>query len=325
MISTINYRSISSQSIISAAKELWLHTNILSHEHNLYTISSSQQKYLFKNTDFGGNTALAYKIANDKILSNYILDYYGYPIAKSYDIYQSDYKNLTQEKITHLQYPLVIKPIDQAHGNGVMMNIINYNELIQKLWKSFKSYPRMMIQEQIKWKEYRVLIVKDEVLIVENRTPPYVKGDGVSTTKKLIKEENKNPHRWNGYMQPLSDIIIDNELIDCITKQWYNIDTILNNQIKIELRGNSNTGTWWGSVDCTHLIHKDTKDMLIRLSHTLWFEMCGIDIITTNISLPLWDVWWIILELNATPGIWWYKELLGYDISNAILQKLFIL
>lgn len=65
-----------------------------------------------------------------------------------------------------------------------------------KLQESFSTYDRMIVQQQIVGKEFRVLVCKGSILLAYYRHPPTVTGDGTSTILDLIDRENAtNPLR----------------------------------------------------------------------------------------------------------------------------------
>jgi cyanophycin synthetase len=181
----------------------------------------------------------------------------------------------------------------------------------------------MIIQEQVEWKEFRVLVIMWEVILVLNRISPYVVWDGVHTINFHINMLNKNPKRGEWYKNVYSQIVIDEELIWFIDKQWFNLQSILPLWKKIDLRGNSNLGTW-GTWKCfTDVICEENKKICVDICREFWFEICWIDIITTDISKPLFETWGIILELNDNPWLWWDLELTGINTGKIILEKLF--
>lgn len=136
------------------------------------------------------------KIAEDKQMTYVILERNGFPIAHSLYIHKSELDNFPKESLSGFRYPVIIKPINQAHGNGVMMNITGYEELLLKLKKSFEIYENMIVQEQIIGDEFRVLVVRGEVVVVINRIPPCIIGDGKQSIATLIEIENTtNPLR----------------------------------------------------------------------------------------------------------------------------------
>ncbi len=164
MAKCIDYRGISSDLLVKEAKKQWLSVEILSEKKNLFCVKWKWKEILFKSTDFGLNTALGYKIVDDKELTYKILERNNLPIAKS--MYVSSSSQIDKQiSNKNLKFPLIIKPTDEAHWNWVCMNILNIEELKNRLDDSFKKYENMIVQEQIKWLEYRVLVFDDEVLI----------------------------------------------------------------------------------------------------------------------------------------------------------------
>ena len=112
-MSTISYWSQSSVELVDEAEKLGLEVEILDKEKNLFFIKNHSKKILFKSTDFGGNSSLAFKICNDKSLSHTILEEIGAPIAKTLDVSQERFKTLKKEDVKDFHFPLIIKPVDE--------------------------------------------------------------------------------------------------------------------------------------------------------------------------------------------------------------------
>lgn len=223
----MGYWSISSIVLSEEAVNLGLEVEIIAPEKNFFRISGNGRTHFFKSTDFGGNSSLGAKIANDKELTHKVLERAGLPIAHSAYVDIGDFAKFDSASVEHLRYPLVLKPHDQAHGNGVLMNIRDYSDLHAKLAASFETYTGMIIQEQIEGREYRVLVMHDEVILAYNRIPPVVVGDGTHTIIELVESENRdNVLRGNDYEQPLSHIRTDGEFDHCIAQQGLDRNSI---------------------------------------------------------------------------------------------------
>lgn len=323
----LKYRSISSIVLVEEAKKLWFEVDIVSKEKNTFYITWNWKSILLKSTDFWWNSSLGNKIANDKELSNKVLDKLNYPTAKTIFLSKNEYfdnKSFDSKKFDDLDFPLVLKPIDMAHWVWVMMNILSIKELNEKLLISFEEYDRMIIQEQIQWKEIRLFIVKWQMLLAINRIPAAVIGDGESTIEELISFENSsNILRGSEYQEPLSHIIIDKELLSYIGKQKLNVDDIPRTGKNIQLRWNSNIWTGGTMIDVSDKISWETVQMCIDVAKEIGLEICGIDIITTDVTKPLSETGWIILEINANPGIWWDRELTQVNTWREMLKLLF--
>lgn len=318
------YWSISSQVLKEEAENLWLQVTVLVPEKNLFIVKSDQKEVLFKSTDFWWNSSLGEKISDDKELTYVLLEQANIPIPKTMYMNDSQFANFDWSLLADFRFPLVIKPINEAHGNWVCMNIQSIPELQKKLETSFSLYSKMILQEQISWDECRVLVVLDEVIVAYNRVPPSIIGNGISTIHQLIEYENKNnPLRQEDYYAPLSFIREDDELADFVKKQGFNLNDILPNGRSLQLRWNSNIGTGWTACDMTHILHEDIKRLCIDVAKKLQLSICWVDILTTDFTKPLQEVGGVILEVNGTPGIWWDRELTSVNSGREILKRIF--
>lgn len=324
MSQSIGYWSISSQVLKEEAEKLWLEVEVIIPEKNLFFVRSSTKEVLFKSTDFGLSSSLGEKITDDKELTYALLTRYGIPIPKTLYIDTTEFSWYDWNKFSDFRFPVIIKPLDGAHGNGVCMNILSKQELQEKLKTSFDSYPRMIVQEEISWDECRVLVVLWDVITAYNRIPPSVLWDGISTIWDLIEYENSsNPLRQEAYNAALSFIKVDGELTSYIEKQGFGLGKILPAWQRLQLRGNSNVGTWATIQEVTDILHPETKKLCIDVAEKLWLGICWVDVLTTDFSKPLSETWGVILEVNGTPGIGGDRELSSVNSGRVILEKLF--
>ena len=128
-------------------------------DKGIFYIRSKQKEILFKNNDFGGNSSLAKKIVDDKEITHVLLSRFGFPIPGTLYIKKEEYEAYDWSSIGNIRYPLVIKPIEEAHGNGVRMNISSLDALQRKLRESLEAYPKMIVQEQVSGDECRVVVM----------------------------------------------------------------------------------------------------------------------------------------------------------------------
>ncbi len=316
----LNYWSISSKILTKEAEKLWLSVKIVSKDNNLFFINWNWKSVLFKSTDFWVNSSLWTKISDNKELTYKMLETQNIPTAKSWYISKLDHEILDNQDIT---FPVIIKPLQESGGNWVVMNILNHEELKEKLQKSFQSYKKMIIQRQIEWKEYRIIIFNWKLLIAYNRDPASIFWNWINTIEELIALENNNPLRSNWYDSPLSLIEIDEELLNYITKQWLSVKSIPIKDDKIYLRWNSNIWTGWIPVDASKEISQSIINSCVQASKILWLSFSCVDVITTDIKKSLKETNGIILEAWSTPWIWWVLESTWINIWKKILQQIF--
>jgi D-alanine-D-alanine ligase-like ATP-grasp enzyme len=105
---------------------------------------------------------------------------------------------------------VVVKPKSTNFGKGVV--ILKQPYLIEDfknaINQAFKYDSSVMIEEFIKGKEYRFLVIADEVAAILHRVPANVIGNGANTIEELVAEKNKSPLRGHGYVTPLEKITL---------------------------------------------------------------------------------------------------------------------
>ncbi len=185
----MTYWTGSSKTLVEEAKKQNYQVEILSKKDNFFVVKSDKKEVFFKSTDFGGNSSLALKICNDKFLSHLFLEKCGFPVAKTREISR---ENFDFEDFSNFIFPLVVKPVDEGHGDGIKMNISDELELKKTIKKSFQTYSKVLIQAQVSGQNYRILVVGGEVVVAYKQMPPSIIGDGKSNIFSLIEKENKN-------------------------------------------------------------------------------------------------------------------------------------
>ncbi len=320
MVTLMKNFSISSKYIIEEAENMWFEIEMISEDKNLFYVKWNNKEILFKSTDFGWNSALWYKLCDDKELTYKILDRYNLPIAKSEYIWKADFIDFEEKNISKLNFPLIVKPVDEWHWNWVLMWISSFKELKNALDKSFEIYNDMIIQEQVSGDEIRVLVIKWKIIAAIHRVPAFVVWDWINNISKLIDiENNTNPLRWEWYDNSLAYIKIDTELLWYISKNNLDLGYIAKNWEKIQLRWNSNLWTGWIPIDVTDLISDNIKSVAINATKALWMEICWVDVLTSDFKKDLSDTGWIILECNATP---WFSPI-GKEKTKIALEVIF--
>jgi len=88
-------------------------------------------------------------------------------------------------------FPVCVKPNVSGFSRGSYFPINSYWDLLKaivlvKIW-----WPSSVIEQYLEGKNYRVVVVKDEIMSVIRRYPPFVIGDGQSNIGDLIDKENK--------------------------------------------------------------------------------------------------------------------------------------
>jgi cyanophycin synthetase len=146
------------------------------------------------------------------------------------------------------------------------------------------------------------LVINNRFIAAALREPAHVIGNGKSTIEDLIKTENEDPRRGYGHENVLTEITIDKETQDQLAKYNYTINTILKKDEKCYLKGTANLSTGGTSTDVTDTIHPNNIFICERISRIIGLDICGIDIMATNLSDPLELTGGVVIEVNAAPG-----------------------
>lgn len=203
-------------------------------------------------------------------------------------------KALRQKKI---KYPLVIKPITSVGGKGVTANIINKEDLLKAFSvarkNSHKKAP-IIIEEYFPGQEYRLLILKGKFIACAERVRPQVKGDGQNSLEKLISQQVK----VKGYGK--DRFLFDWEVKRNLKKQKVTLKSIIPKNKIIYLRENTNMSTGGLSVERTPEVCAKFKKIAEICAKEFDVQLCGVDIITSDIGDPQAD--YRVIELNHNPG-----------------------
>lgn len=242
---------------------------------------------------------IAVDIACDKEETKNLLDAAEIPVPKG-DVVRTE--EGLRDAIDRIGYPCVIKPIDGNHGKGNTTNITDW-EMALKAFAAAKEYGRSVIVEKyIVGFDFRILVINYKFICAALRTPAAVTGDGKNTIQYLIDETNKDPRRGYGHEKVLTQITIDQFTQKMLDEKGYTLDTIPAKDELVLLKPTANLSTGGTSTDVTDEVHPANIMMCERIAKIIGLDICGIDIMATDLRTPVKENGGAILEVNAAPG-----------------------
>ena len=265
-------------------------------------------KYILNQKSSETSTTASYAVEN-KALAKSLLGRKNINVAKG-KLFNKDCDNNEIYKfINRIKYPIVIKPVNGAHGDSVFIGLKNKKDCEEVIKKIFKKNNYVLIEKEFKGEEYRIIASRNKFIAATNRIPANVIGDGTNTIKKLIKIKNNNPLRggknsfWEG--KPWVKIKIDNIVKNNLKRNGLKLSSIVSKGKRIYLRNNSNLSTGGDSIDVTDQIHSDFKEIAIKAVRAIpGLTYAGLDLMTNkNISEKPTKTSYIVIEMNASPGI----------------------
>lgn len=239
-------------------------------------------------------------VAANKELTKQILAAHFVPTPKGVTIHS---KEELEEAIKHLGFPLVIKPLNSNHGQGVTTNVTH----LQKAYAGFelaKKYADELIVERfINGDDFRFLVVNYKLVAVAKRTPALVVGDGVSSIEELIKQANEDPNRGEAHEKILTRIKIDESTFAILRQNNLNLSSILPKEQILYLKETANLSAGGTAIDVTDEVHPFNVFLAERVARLVNLDICGIDIVAKDITKPINEHSGAVIEVNAGPGL----------------------
>ncbi len=294
----IKLKSKSTQVIVNAARKKGVQVEIISKRFRLLKLTYNGISLFIKETSFPVNSHPACLIANNKFLTKKVLRAHEIPVPKSWLVRTP--KEAREMVIKENLFPCVLKPIKGSHGDRVFANIESLEEFDEILPLVFAGSKKknVLIEEFIKGKDYRLLVVGDKVSAVMERIPAHVIGDGVNNLRQLIKKFNQNPLVGEKYEKPLCKIKLNGEVKRNLKKQGKELTYIPLKGRRIFLRQNANISTGGIGRDVTDEVSHQLKEIAVKATKAIGMVIAGVDIIYDKVSNKSY-----VLELNNCPGI----------------------
>lgn len=199
--------------------------------------------------------------------------------------------------------PIVVKPKSTNFGTGISIfkNGGSLEDIREALEIAFRYDNTVLIEKFIKGKEYRFLVIDNEVVGILHRVPANVIGDGISSIKELVEVKNTDPLRGYHYVTPLEKIKLDEHAALFLKTQNKDFDYVPAKDEIVYLRENSNISTGGDSIDYTDDISDKFKKIAVECAKAVNARICGVDMMLEDYSDENSE--YGIIELNFNPAI----------------------
>lgn len=268
-------------------------------------------------------SSIGVELACDKEDTKYILEHAEVQVPRG-DIISRE--SSLEEACRYVGFPLVVKPIDGNHGRGITVNIKNNEDALVAFRAAKEVSSKVIIEKYITGEDYRLLVINNVLVAAAKRTPAHVVGDGSSTIKELVDKENSDPRRGYGHENVLTQITINALTKTILAAKGYNEETVAAKGEMVLLKDTANLSTGGTAEDVTDIVHPSNVSMAERISKIIDLDICGIDIMTTDISQPLEETGGAVLEVNAGPGFRMHlapTSGLPRNVAAPVVDKLF--
>ncbi|MEX0810706.1 MAG: cyanophycin synthetase [Chitinophagales bacterium] len=244
-------------------------------------------------------SGLGVDLACDKEDTKFLLHRAGVPVP--YGGICTDEKGLKSE-LYSVGYPCVIKPIDGNHGKGATTNIEKEPDAIRAFKLAQKYSERVIVERWIKGHDFRLLVINHKLVAAAKRTPAHIVGDGQSSIQQLIDAVNADPRRGFGHENMLTEITVDKMTQHILTSKKLKLNSVLPNKEILYLKTTANLSTGGTATDVTDSVHPDNVFMAERVSRIIGLDICGIDVMASDLKSPIAQNAGAVIEVNAAPG-----------------------
>lgn len=293
---------LSTQILMKESIKRGITVNIVDRTENFISLKKGEKiEYVKQATKTSKDTYASVLIMENKTVTKKVLEEKGVKVPTG-----EEFNSIEEAKAKAYNYvdkPVVIKPKSTNFGIGI--NIFpegaNLEDIIHAFEIAFKNDNTVLIEEFIKGKEYRFLVINDEVVGILHRVPANVIGDGEKSIKELVEVKNQDPLRGKGYVTPLEKIRLEENAKLFLKQQGKNFDYIPKKDEIIYLRENSNISTGGDSIDYTDDIPQKFKDIAVNAARAAGAKICGVDMMLEDYSDE--NTNYAIIELNFNPAI----------------------
>jgi cyanophycin synthetase len=297
----------------------WIRLN----QHSLCQLGYGENQKRIRATVTSETSSIGVELAGNKEETKYLLEQSEVPVPKGQIIRN---ESQLEDVCKRVGFPLVVKPIDGNHGRGITVNIQSLEEALPAFHAAKKVSNSVIIERFITGVDYRLLVINHRFVAAALRTPAHVVGDGTSTVQALIDQVNADPRRGYGHEKILTQITINELTLGLIKAKGYSLDSVIPKDEMLILKDTANLSTGGTAEDVTDFVHPANIAMAERISRIINLDICGIDIMTSDISKPLKETNGAVLEVNAGPGFRMHlapAKGLPRNVAAPVIEKLF--
>lgn len=295
---------LSTQILLKGAIRDGISYDILDRLDNFISLEKMGVKqYVKQATKTALDSYTTFLIMENKLVSKIVLEENGVKVPAG-NVYTSP----SDAQLEYGMYEgkaIVVKPKSTNFGIGITIikELKEKETYEQAIQMAFSHDDSVLIEEFIKGREYRFLVIGDETVGILHRVPANVIGDGEKSIRELVVEKNKDPLRGKGYRTPLEKIKCGEAEELFLKLQDLDFEYVPKKDEQIFLRENSNISTGGDSIDYTDHMHSAYKDIAVKAAKSAGATICGVDIMIENIKEEPGNHNHAIIEINFNPAI----------------------
>ncbi|WP_353719908.1 cyanophycin synthetase [Dyadobacter sp. 676] len=288
----------STDSIVSAARARNIPV-IQLNDDSLVQLGYGSRQQRIEATLTQRTSYMAVELAGNKFACKKALSSAGIPVPEGAEVASEE---ALLAAVEELGFPLVVKPLDSNHGKGVTTNIKDTHAALEAYNWAMLFSGKVVVERYVQGADYRLLVIGHRLKAAARRIPASVFGDGVSTIRELIHQTNLDPRRGEGHQNLLTSIAIDTALDTHLGSLGLTLDSVVPSDQQVIVSDAANLSKGGTSEDVTDALHPEIARMAEHISRIVGLDICGVDIMATDVTQPLEHSGTTVIEVNASPG-----------------------
>ena len=299
-------------------------------------IFKSGKKSYFRYNTIDLNPVGASDIAKDKDYANLFMRRLGYPVIPDSKTFFSKkwaqaigaFRRTIDDAYVYakrLGFPVVVKPNSGSQGYGVAI-VHNKHEFYRAMNAIFKLDRVALLQRPMRGRDYRLVVLDNEVISAYERIPLNVIGDGKTSIWQLLRMKQ---YQFIAAKRGTRIKTGDQRIAEKLKRQGLTLRSVPFLGERVFLLDNANLSSGGDAVDVTKNVHSAFCELAARLTGDMNLRLCGVDLIVDgHISeQPVPGKYWVF-EINAAPGLDHYaktgkaQEKIVEELYLKVLQSL---
>ncbi|MBX3472072.1 MAG: cyanophycin synthetase, partial [Planctomycetes bacterium] len=242
--------------------------------------------------------AVAVDVSVDKALTKTLLRRANLPVPRG--VVAATLEE-ARAALASLGAPVVVKPVDGHHGNGVTLGVRTPEDLAEAFDAAAARGRDVIVEEQVEGRDHRVLVIGGRVVAASLRLPAQVTGDGRRTIAALVEAINADPARGEGHAAALTRIALDEAALRDLRRRGLGPGSVPGAGEVVLVRETANLSTGGTARDVTDEVHPDVRALCERAARVIGLDVAGVDLVTPDIAQGPERC--TIIEVNAAPGL----------------------
>jgi len=294
--------------LLSAAQKIGLNI-LVEPTRGMYGVIffDTGKKYYIKDINFNLNLSTSTSLAKNKAATSFFLERFGYNVPEFTMIY-SDEKcarigsnDTVEEGLSYsnrVGFPIILKPNNLSQGS-LIFKANDEGEYHDFVLEILNFCDTAQVQKFYCGNDYRIVVLGKKILSAYQRVPFCVIGDGDASISELIDRKQQSFVR-SGRDTRLT--ATDMRLVYKLIQQGLSLKSVPLLGAVVVLQDISNLSAGGETIDLTGEIHASFSELALMIARDMNLTLCGIDIITNDISRAN-DGQYTVIEVNSAPGL----------------------